>query len=243
MRQHRVYLDTDLSSHKEVTLDERAMHYLINVLRLKNHSLIQVFNGKSGSYSAKLAIKDKRHATLLVDEYNANNHQSPLDIELLQAISKPDHMDYVIQKATELGAHQITPIITQRCQSFHLKNIDKKIQRWQDIAINACEQCGRNILPTLNAPLALADVLNSMDKNRIYGVLDLYGDRKFSNINPQTKAISFFIGPEGGFTEEELNQIKQSEVTSVRLGSRVLRTETAASSVLSLAQGYWGDWR
>lgn len=242
MRQHRVYLDMALAHHREVALDERAFHYLVKVLRLKNGTQIQVFNGQGGSYHAELQLSGKRSANLLLGEHHPEDHQSPLDTELWQGVSKPEHMDYALQKATELGVHCITPIVTGRTQAFHAKHAEKKHEHWKGVIINACEQCGRNRLPLLKPMTSLNDALEQRDKERRYAMLDLNGEQSFAQWNPEGQAMTWVIGPEGGLSDEEIAQIKALGIAAIRMGNRVLRTETAAAAVLSLAQGLWGDW-
>ena len=157
MRISRLFIDTTLSPNALISLDEKASHYLIKVLRLKPNAPLVVFNGDGNQYSATIEAIEKKAVTLRTKDCEAVNNESPLSIHLAIALSKGDRMDWIIQKATELGVTAITPLTSERSEvKLKGERLEKKLQHWQQIAISACEQCGRNRVPAIHA-LSIAD--------------------------------------------------------------------------------------
>jgi len=239
MKNIRIYQPGPLEVGGCVTLDKHSSNHLIKVLRLKNNNAFTLFNGKGHEYKARLNIIGKS-AHAHIEASSQPNNESALNIHLLQGISKGDHMDFAIQKAVELGVTSITPIITERTV-VNLKNDrkQKKLQHWQAIIISACEQSGRNTLPKLNTICDLSQVLtNQADTLKL--ILNPLSEVHLQSIAPK-KYIQILIGPEGGLTETEINITTTAGFNGIKLGPRILRTETAALAAITSVQLLWGD--
>lgn len=240
MRIPRIHLDRALAPGQAIELDRATANYLLKVLRLRPGSPLTVFNGQGGEFAATLT--EQRPARIEIGEFHDRETESPLAITLVQGVSKGDRMDTAIQKAVELGVTRIVPVMTER-SVVNLKGErkEKRTRRWQTIAASACEQCGRNRLPTIDAPRTLADWLGAeppAGATRV--VLDPTADAGFTDLERPAHAC-LLIGPEGGLTDEEITAAADTGYRRIGLGPRVLRTETAAITAISLAQGLWGD--
>jgi len=241
----RLYVDRPLAVEQELILAKKSAHYLLNVLRLRLSAEVTLFNGQGGEYLANLVAVNKKEARLQVNDYNPVDRESELHLSLVQAISRPEHMDHTIQKAVELGVQRIVPVITERNAPLAQSRINKREQHWRKIIISACEQSGRNRLPilsdvqTLNAWLAktqenLCLVLSPNGNNTLANAI--------TNLNDPPN-LTILIGAEGGLSEAEIEQTKQAGYLDVCLGPRILRTETAAVTVLAICQGLVGDFK
>jgi len=237
----RLFINQPLVVEVEVVLSKESAHYLLNVLRLRVGTDIIVFNGGGGEYTARLVAATKKTALLQVIEFNAIERESPLPLTLVQAISRSDRMDYTIQKAVELGVHQIVPVITARSPPLDKSKISKREQHWQKIIISSCEQCGRNRLPVLEPILPLSAWLMKVDKEGRGVVLSPTGTIHFQSLEQSEGPVTVLIGAEGGLSETEIEQARQAGYLEISLGSRILRTETAAVAVLAICQALWGD--
>ena len=240
MRIPRIYQQGDLSPGLTIELDRMASHHLSRVLRLRNDDPVIIFNGQGGEYLGSLHIEGKQ-AAVNIREFNDTSRESNLDITLLQGISKGERMDISIQKAVELGVRKIVPVVCQRTV-VNLKDErkDKKQQHWQGIIINACEQSGRNFIPQLAPAVKLHELLGSTIEG-LKLTLDPEASTRLHDIKPPGNQITLLIGPEGGLTIEEIAQASASGFSGIQLGSRILRTETAALVALSVLQAKWGD--
>lgn len=165
MRITRVYQEGDYHTGDTIPLNQNAAGHLIRVLRLKAGDSIQIFNGKGKEFSAKLSELSKKSASIEIAEAIENNTESPITINLIQGISRNERMDFVIQKATELGVNTITTVITERCGvSLNEQRWQKRWQHWQFVAISACEQSGRSVLPEIKSPQTLSKTLEQTFK-------------------------------------------------------------------------------
>jgi 16S rRNA (uracil1498-N3)-methyltransferase len=240
MRIPRIYQNSDLSVKRIVSLDEDASRHVGIVLRLKKEDKIILFNGDGQEYLAHI-IEIKRQSILVkIISCTIVDNESPLKIHLAQVISKGERMDFVIQKATELGITEITPLFSTR-SVVQLKDdrLAKKVAHWYKISIAAAEQCGRVIIPKLNPPQKLIEwVHENQEVTKL--LLDVNGEHKMAKLKPQTQ-VTLLAGPEGGFTEEEVAFAKARGFLSIQLGPRILRTETAALVALAILQGQMGD--
>jgi 16S rRNA (uracil1498-N3)-methyltransferase len=182
----------------------------------------------------------KKSVQVELREQFAGLAESPLRIHLGQGLSRGERMDWAIQKATELGVAHITPIVSERCE-VRLKDerADKRLAHWQQIAISACEQCGRSVLPAIHPPMLLGDWL-ARTEAELKLVLHPVAEPLASHVRPAT--LAFLIGPEGGLSEAEVAEAQRAGYQAARLGPRVLRTETAPVAALSVAQQLWGDF-
>ncbi|MEP1447498.1 MAG: 16S rRNA (uracil(1498)-N(3))-methyltransferase [Paraglaciecola sp.] len=241
MRIIRIYYPFEMSADSCVTLTEDATNHLANVLRTKTGQAVVLFNGDGNEYSAQLTEVTKRKVVAQIDSKISISIESPLNIHLGQGISRGDRMEWVIQKSIELGVTEITPLITERCGvKLSKERWSKKHQQWQKLAIAACEQCGRNVLPKLHPPLVFADWIK-LSTNQIRLTLHPRADKAFRHISMPATGARLLIGPEGGLTEQEIYQTEQNGFHTIQLGPRVLRTETAAIAAISALQAIHGD--
>lgn len=238
MRIPRVYIDQDLSVDELLKLDKQASSYLIKVLRLPLYAELVLFNGQGGSYTASL-LDHSKQAEVHIQSFNKDNNESPLSITLIQGISKGDHMDITIQKAVELGVTEIIPLICERTV-VNLKGdrLEKKMNHWNGIVTSSSEQCGRNILLQIHQPRKLPII--SLSENQMGFILQPTASNSF-NAQEKAQSVALMIGPEGGFTDDEINESVEKGFNVVRFGPRVLRTETAAIAAVSILQAQWGD--
>lgn len=241
MRTTRLYINSILKVNTELTLDKEQSHYLARVLRAKLNQHIILFNGQS-NYEFKGTIIDinKNALTIKIENQVVKSIESPLSIHLGQSISKGEKLDFIIQKASELGAKEITPLITERSEARRT-NLEKKLLHWQKIAISAAEQSGRIYITKINTPILINDWLNLNHSHAI--TLDPLASCKINSDLFQTPPVklSILIGPEGGLSLEEIKVAKASNFQPISLGPRVLRTETAPLTIISIAQHLWGD--
>jgi 16S rRNA (uracil1498-N3)-methyltransferase len=202
--------------------------------------LLQLFDGSGQEFRATLVEVGKKRVVVQIDEQFAGQIDSPLQIHLGQGLSRGERMDWAIQKATELGVSEITPIFSERCE-VRLKDerADKRLLHWRQVAISACEQCGRSRVPVIHPPVLLADWLKQTQAE-LKLVLHPVAEPWVSHAKPAT--LAFLIGPEGGLSDTEVDQAKGAGFHAARLGPRVLRTETAPVVALAVAQQLWGDF-
>jgi 16S rRNA (uracil1498-N3)-methyltransferase len=253
MRLTRVYVAAPLVSGKRMTLEGSAASHITRVLRLRVGAALILFDGEGGEYEGSI---DKAHGgevTVAVGAGVAAERESPLNLTLAQGISRGERMDLVVQKATELGVSHLVPVLTERSVvRLTAQQSDRKVNHWRAIVISACEQCGRNRLPAVAAPLPLAEFLRGAPAgpdapaaDRREGAARLLlsptGTSTLKDLPRPTGGITVLIGPEGGLTEEEEQASVAAGFKAVRLGPRVLRTETAAIAALALLQREFGD--
>ena len=244
MRIPRFYLPADYLAGQTLSLSKEQSHYALTVLRMKHQRPVEIFNGQGQQAQATLLITSRRTADLLIDSVTCPQTESPLQTVLLQGISKGERMDYTLQKTVELGITIIQPLFTEHCDvKLDDDKLDKKRQHWQDIVISACEQSGRNVVPQVLTPLTLTDWLaHNQTANGL--VLDPYAPNTLKTLPPTMadNPIHLLIGPEGGLSDAEVQQATQAGLTPVKLGPRILRTETAGVTVLAILQSLWGDF-
>lgn len=225
----------------EISLEGQVARHMLQVLRMQPGEELEVFDGHVRYRAQLLATSGKKVAHLKLLESLPKQPLSPLHTHLGQAISKGDRMDWVVQKATELGVNEITPLYTQQ-GDVRLKGERelKKLNHWQQVAISACEQCGRDEIPIIHPPLSLPAWLESRSE-AIKLVLHPGGHRAaLQAVQPATAAL--LIGPEGGLADKEVDAALLAGFQALSLGPRILRTETAPVAALSLLQDWWGDF-
>ena len=241
MRISRLFVGQSLAEGRSITLEPDSAHYLRNVLRLKKGFQLTVFNGDGGEFSAIVSEVHRKAVVLDITAWRDINIESPLAIELGLSVSRGERMDVAIQKATELGVKTITPVITQHCVVKLTE--ERRLQRhqhWQNIVYRACEQCGRNTPPTLNITTDLAQWLEKdLAKSRII-FEPAKGDTLKTYAAPNG-AIAVLIGPEGGFSEQEVLDAEHLGFAALGFGPRVIRNETAAIASIAAMQVLWGD--
>jgi 16S rRNA (uracil1498-N3)-methyltransferase len=239
----RIYQDIKLSPGITIQLDKPAANHIVNVLRLSTNDSLIIFNGEGGEYSSKIISAVKRKVSIKLEKFSAIEKESPLKIHLLQGISRGEKMDFSIQKTVELGVSSITPIITERCGvKLSKERWGKRLDHWQKIIISACEQCERNSLPQLFPISTLTDYFSfASNKNTLKLTLNPYAQNTLSRIKTPPQEIVLLIGPEGGLTDLEIQLAEKNNFKSLKIGSRILRTETAALTVIAALQSRWGD--
>lgn len=242
MRLSRVYTSEKLQGRTFLQLSDDAHHYVSRVLRLKQGDPLVLFNGDGYDYRSELIRLDRRAAEIRINSRQAVENESPLHIHLVQSISRGERMDYTLRKAVELGVREITPVVSAHTV-VHLKQerLQQRQQHWQSIIVSACEQSGRARLPELHAALPLDDWLSQASPGSRL-VLDPAADCGLSGLELDGAApVCLLVGPEGGFSEEEVTRAITHGCRSIRLGPRTLRTETAGPAAIALLQGRFGD--
>lgn len=238
MRVTRLHFPDKLSANTTVELPSDASHYLVNVLRLRVGDAATLFNSEDGEFNATLATAKKNSASLTVQDQIATFSPPPLAIHLFLGISRGDRMDFAIQKSVELGVAEITPMYSEfgEVKFKQADRLQRKLQHWQRIAVNAAEQCGRLDVPTVNEPI---DFHSAIERECM--LFDANGEVRIGEIGV-TDSLSLLTGPEGGFSPEELKVAADRGVKRVSLGPRILRTETAPLAALAVLQSRFGDF-
>jgi 16S rRNA (uracil1498-N3)-methyltransferase len=242
-RTPRLYVDAPLGGGSTLALDPAQANYLRNVLRLKAGEAVLVFNGRDGEWRAALADSGKRALTLQVGEQTRVQTQ-PLDLHHLFAPLKHARLDYMVQKAVEMGASRLQPVLTRHTQVARV-NLD----RMKANAIEAAEQCGILTLPDIAAPVSFDRMLAERDAARLIVFCDEDAEQKdpvaaLTAARPPSGALAVLVGPEGGFAEDERAALlKAGNVVRLALGPRILRADTAAVAALALVDAILGDWR
>ena len=238
----RFYVDFALSPDSVVELPDNVVRHL-NVLRVKNTEEIVLFNGNGKAYPALPEVLEKRRASVRILREEATDNESPLNITLVQAVSAAERMDFTLQKSVELGVAEIRPVISERCVvRLSGERAEKRVARWQEIVVSACEQSGRNIVPKVLPLTTYAQALQQLPQETTKLLMSLNRAQKLSDVRPQSCKVVFMVGPEGGWTEKEEQQAFDAGFQSVTLGKRVLRTETASLAAIAAMQTLWGDF-
>ncbi len=238
----RFYVDFALSPDSVVELPDNVVRHL-NVLRVKNTEEIVLFNGNGKAYPALPEVLDKRRASVRILREEAADNESPLNITLVQAVSAAERMDFTLQKSVELGVAEIRPVISERCVvRLSGERAEKRVARWQEIVVSACEQSGRNIVPKVLPLTTYAQALQQLPQETTKLLMSLNRAQKLGDVRPQSGKVVFMVGPEGGWTEKEEQQAFDAGFQSVTLGKRVLRTETASLAAIAAMQTLWGDF-
>lgn len=225
----------------QLSLAEDAANHVGRVLRMTAGQHLELFNGDGNNYAATIVEASKRSVSVVISAVTANNSEAPVAIHLAQGISRGDRMDFVLQKSVELGVTEITPLFTERCGvKLTGERLLKKQQQWQKIVIAACEQSGRSVVPQVHTPVTLQQWLKAAPTG-LRLTLDPYANKPLRDLAHAPQQVTLFIGPEGGLTEAEVQAASAEQFLPVRLGPRVLRTETAALTALSVIQYQFGD--
>lgn len=243
MREIRIYQPGAYTSGDVIELSPEASQHVGTVLRMRAGEHLTLFCGDNREFKATIQDVLKKKVLVSVNDVTIANRESPLAIHLAQAISKGDRMEWVMQKAVELGVTSITPLFTERCVvKLDEQRLSKKIKQWQAIAIAACEQCGRNFIPSIFPAKTFNQYLESIEVSTKF-VLDPYQAMPWRHykLSAQSSPLALLIGPEGGLSEAEVQLALTQGFKPLSLGPRILRTETAAISALSLLQGVAGD--
>jgi 16S rRNA (uracil1498-N3)-methyltransferase len=241
MRIPRLYIDLELVPGETISLPRDKAHHISHVLRMHVGDEIKLFNDSGSVYDATIVEITKKLAEVEVRESLQVDNESSLNITLCLAILRTQQMDFSIQKAVELGVKNIVPVISEfsnfKSQESRVQN---KLTHWQNIIISATEQCGRNRLTQLQSPISFSECLTSYElPTRL--ILHPSSQRAMPAITLENNELLLMIGPEGGFSQLEVNEAEEKACISISLGPRILRAETAVVSALSNAQQLWGD--
>ncbi len=240
----RVYQPHDFLLQQISCLDKAASHHLARVLRVSVGDRLILFNGQGGEYEAIIQHINKKNVDVLITSFFDRNSESPLQIELAQGIARGEKMDFIVQKAVELGVNTIVPLITERSNvKWDRQREEKRLQHWQSVAISACEQSGRNKLPHIISPLSLNEWIKQADADLCLILSPHVNDGLPSHPLPRPAKIKLLIGPEGGFSPSEVEVAIAQGFSPWNLGPRVLRTETAPLAALSVLQYVYGDFQ
>lgn len=238
----RFFIDQNLVPGAHFILPPGAARHAVRVLRLAVGDTLHVFNGQGGEFGARIDHISKDEVAVNVVAFHAIECESVLDVMLAQGISSGERMDYTLQKAVELGVSLIQPIAARRSVvKLAGERADKRVAHWQGVVTSACEQCGRNRVPQVMPPLSLAAWLGQRPAGRLLFLSPL-AESSLTEL-PRPDGLQILVaGPEGGFEPDEIAALQSAGAIPVRLGPRVLRTETAALAALAAMQTLWGDF-
>ncbi len=240
----RILLREQLATGRILALGEQPAHHVRHVLRLRPGASVRVFDGQGSEHDAILHEIDRTRATVEIGAKVAGIAEPPHAITLVQGIPRGDRMDFTLQKAVELGISAVQPVWMQRSRKKpDDARLQKRLRHWQGILVSACEQSGRATLPELLAPADYRSWLDSGRTDGLHIMLQPDGEYTLPGLERPHGRVVLLVGPEGGISSEETSLAIQSGFFSVRLGPRILRTETAAMAALAGMQALWGDFR
>lgn len=241
MSSPRFYLDQPLAPGARFSLPPGPARHAARALRLAVNDSITLFNGKGGEYSARIERIHKDEVAVTVTGFADIERESRLRVMLAQGISSGERMDYTLQKAVELGVTAVQPIAARRSVvKLAGERADRRVAHWQGVVASACEQCGRNQVPMVGAPQTLANWLGQYEGGRLLFLSPL-AEARLADLPAPTAMDCLVAGPEGGFEADEIATLEAAGAMPIRLGPRVLRTETAALAALAAMQALWGD--
>lgn len=245
MRIPRVYLEADLEDRDSAQLDADEAHYLSRVLRLRPGNPVVLFDGRGVSRLGSVAHLEKKKGTVTFDEPASKQAKDPLNIVLVSALVKGERQDWLLQKATELGVSEFKPVITKHTVvKLTEERIKSRMNHWSGVVRSACEQCHRNWLPKLNKPRPFDQMLDRLQQapgTKLICHTDGGGSRIKTLNRDQQNTVFLMVGPEGGFDPAEITHALDVGFIPISLGTRILRTETAAIASLAAIQSHWGD--
>jgi len=243
MRIPRIYTEQTLRPGHEVLLPEQAGEHIARVLRLERGHRLILFNGDGCECDARLTTLAKRAVTAEITDVRQVDRETPLQLTLAQGIARGEKMDWIVQKATELGVARIVPLITERTEvKLDEERAERRLGHWASVITGACEQCGRNRLPALEPPQRLDRWLGSLGGDAALRLALLpEGDTHLQQIPSVENGALLVVGPEGGFSEHDIALLAQGRFHGLRLGPRILRAETAGIAALAALQALYGD--
>jgi 16S rRNA (uracil1498-N3)-methyltransferase len=240
MRLPRFFEPQPLAKDSTIELSDSAVQHISRALRMRPDEQILLFNGDGFEYLASLHSVEKRNVSAHIIEQRQPAVESPLDIRIGQSLSRGERMDYAVQKSTEMGVRQISPLFSERCEvKLAADRQEKRVQHWQQVAISACEQSGRVCPPEIKQPQTLKAWLQEQDATARF-VLHHHSEQPLEQIDPPD-SVALLIGPEGGLTEAEVELAREYGFKPLALGPRVMRTETAPVAALAILNYLWGD--
>ncbi len=243
MRETRIYTEQALAAGMQVQLEEQPSRHLSSVLRLRPNAPLRLFNGDGNEWQAYLLSNDSHQASVRVEQNLRSEPPAQLEITLILGISKGERMDFAIQKAVELGVSAILPIFSARSVvQLDGQRLARRQQHWQRAAVSACEQSGRCRVPQVSDASKLHAALNACCAG-LKLLLHHRGSHRLQHLAPPKQGIDLLIGPEGGLSSAEIDAAEAAGFLPVKLGPRILRTETAPLAALAAMQMLWGDFR
>lgn len=247
MANFRFYTNTPLNIGDTIQLSASAAAHATRALRLNLDDEVIIFNGDGHDYGCTITIIEKNTVFVRVNQSQQLNNESPLKITLIQAISSGDRMDFTIQKAVELGVTLIQPITSQRSVvKLSTERAEKRTQHWQNIAISACEQSGRAVVPNVLAPLSFSQYFAKNTKKEDESILKITlaptASKDLKSLPQSSHHIQLLIGAEGGLSDDEILVSQRNGFEAITLGKRILRTETAGLAAIASMQTLWGDF-
>jgi 16S rRNA (uracil1498-N3)-methyltransferase len=240
----RFYCPMDLSQGATRDLPALAAHHAARVLRLKVGDIVTLFNGDGAEAQGHIQAITKTRVAVRVAERRERDVEAALSVALVQSLSARERMDFTIQKAVELGVAEIYPVHTRRSiMRLEDERANRRVEHWQNLAISACEQCGRNRVPLVHPVTDLPQWLGTHDAQagNLRVMLSIGAGNRLRDL-PAPSAVTLLAGPEGGFDPQEVEMLRGCAFNQVQLGPRVLRTETAALAALSAMHALWGDF-
>lgn len=240
----RLFVETELHPHSRLALPDDAAHHAARVLRLCEGDAIVLFDGRGGEYEARLSLPGRGQVVAETGARQDIERESPLAVTLLQAVSSSEKMDFTIQKAVELGVAAIQPVLTSKSVvRLSAEREQKKLTRWRRVAIAACEQCGRNRVPVVREPMSVDAYCGAPGEASLRLLLSPQGKAGLKDIRLHIgHTVTIAAGPEAGFSEDEELLLQRAGFMPVRLGQRILRTETAALAALAALNAIAGDF-
>lgn len=244
MRVPRIHLPVALSPGTTVELPQEKAHHVLRVLRLADGAELRLFNGEAGDWIGRLDVRGKRRAAVVIDSFQPGGAESPLEITLVQGISRGQRMDYTLEKGVELGIDRVLPVVMERTQAVPAgERIDKKARHWAGVLAAAAAQSGRTRVPELGCQATFGEWLAGTDCTaHPHVLLDPAATASAAEADIAT-AVTLIAGPEGGFSPAEREAAYAAGCRGIRLGPRILRTETAAVAALAVLQAMHGDLR
>jgi len=243
MRIPRIFTEQPLSSGASIALNGSAARHICSALRMSVEQKITLFNGQGDEFSAELTAVSKSQVLAMVGDCRHVDRESPLQLHLAIGVSRGERMDLIVQKATELGVTDITPLFTERTEvKLSAERLEKKLNHWQQVVVSACEQCQRNRLPTIHSAQNLDQWLghNNLPDTALKLVLHHRTEKRLAQHQPP-QSVCILVGPEGGLSDHEIQRAVDQGFSSLALGPRVMRTETAPLAAISILQSLWGD--
>jgi 16S rRNA (uracil1498-N3)-methyltransferase len=243
MRLTRVHVDSPLAAGSEVMLPDSAAAHLSRVLRLTVGDECVLFNGDGNDYAARITAIGKRELRVAVAASREVDNESPLAITLLQGVARGEKMDLILQKATELGVTSIAPLWSQRSEvKLDEARTEKRLAHWRGVVTSACEQCGRARVPKVAVPVSLAAAMGALPVGGLRLILDPEGELALGTLTVGDGAsVVLAVGPEGGWSPADREQLRAAGFQGLKLGPRILRTETAGLAAISALQSRLGD--
>ena len=243
MRLTRCYVPAPLAVGESRQLPQEVATHVARVLRAREGQLLTLFDGRGGEYDATIVQIDRHGVRVQIELHRAIERESPLPVTLLQALARGERMDFIVQKATELGVAAVVAMGGDRSVvRLEAEGLARRCEHWRAVAISACEQCGRNRVPTISVVADLASACARIDATTLRLLLAPEADQTLIAVARQATHIALAVGPEGGFSEEERSLAQQQGFQSCRLGPRVLRAETAPLAALATLQAVAGDF-